>query len=333
MKRASGRLRGSNPLPFDADVSFDEPTHTYTFQGRKVPLSVTGLLKRAFGEFDPRETALSCLPKWRADKFCRYNALVRHLELVGHCDDAGIADAVAALWTAEGKAAAAAGTAVHAVIQASLEGWPVVPSPELGQFEGWLEEFAARTGMRPFRSELSVVFEANGAPLLAGQIDLVLRDDEGRFAAVDFKTTNPSPKRQRGPQHLIAMDLANFGRFGKGCVSHLPENDFYKYSLQVSLYAAMAKRLGIDFTGRCYALQIHADLSAAHFVKLVPLQTEAEALLTELEEASHLPPERLDAVDSGGEGPAALKVGELGEDEVVVVVEDENVCSTQVALP
>jgi hypothetical protein len=332
MKRKTGLLCASNPLPFDSDVSFDEPTHTYTLRGRKVPLSVTGLLKRAFGEFDSRETALSCLPKWRGDKFCRYNALVRYLQLVENQDDAGVADAVAALWATEGRAAAAAGTAVHAAIQAHLEGWPVSPSPELGQFEGWLEEFSARTGMRPFRSELSVVFEANGVPLLAGQIDLVLRDDQGRFAAVDFKTTNPAPKRQRGPQHLIAKDLPHFGRFGKGRVSHLPENDFYKYSLQVSLYAAMAKRLGIDFTNRCYALQIHADLGSGHFVKLAPLQAEAEGLLAELEESSDLAAERLDSVNTGGEGGTALKVGELGEDEVVVVVEDENVCSTQIAL-
>ena len=44
-------LRDRNPLARDSQITFDEDSHTYTWDGVLVPLSVTGLIHQYSNDF------------------------------------------------------------------------------------------------------------------------------------------------------------------------------------------------------------------------------------------------------------------------------------------
>ena len=52
-QRRPDRLATLNPFAQDSRIHFDEPSHTYTFEGQVVGRSVTGLLHHFATDFDP----------------------------------------------------------------------------------------------------------------------------------------------------------------------------------------------------------------------------------------------------------------------------------------
>ena len=72
-----GMLARKNPFCGDADISFDEPSHTYTVRGKKVPISVTKLGAQAVPpehRFDGRKVItknLSSLARQRLEQVPR----------------------------------------------------------------------------------------------------------------------------------------------------------------------------------------------------------------------------------------------------------------------
>ena len=69
-QRRPDRLATLNPFAQDSRIHFDEPSHTYTFDGQRVGRSVTGLLHQFANDFDPRAAlaAMKRSPEWEAKK-------------------------------------------------------------------------------------------------------------------------------------------------------------------------------------------------------------------------------------------------------------------------
>ena len=67
MKR---KLEIENAHIRDERIHFDEPSHTYTFDGHVVGRSVTGLLHQFANDFDPAAAlaAMKRSPEWEAKK-------------------------------------------------------------------------------------------------------------------------------------------------------------------------------------------------------------------------------------------------------------------------
>ena len=254
-------LAEKNPFRGDPDIAFDEPTHTYTVRGKKVPISVTALGARAVPpehRFDGRKIITKNLASWRVNSSNKHHALV-----VGLSDEKAIEN-VFKSWNANRDL----GTGMHKCFEEYLNGEPVVQEAnfqaEMGQFHVAMDSL---TGLTPVRTEMSVFAnDAKGDAAVAGQIDLLMRDTEGGLHILDYKRT---------PGDLSP----NAHAFGKFFLDDLPLNDHHKYSLQLSLYAVMFELQ----TGRPIVstrlVQVHPDLEEARVVPTTDLRGDARNLL------------------------------------------------------
>ena len=254
-------LATKNPFPAFGDISFDEPTHKYTVRGKKVPISVTALGARAVPaehRFDGRKIITKNLASWRA------NASNKHHELVTGVSDEEAMENVFKSWNTNRDL----GTKMHKCFEQFLNGESVTQeanfSVEMAQFHNALQELSDLT---PVRTEMSIYAnDAAGDAAVAGQIDLLMRDADGGMHIVDWKRA--------------AGDLTPGAHaFGKFFLDDLPLNDHYKYSLQLSLYAAMFElQTGTPIVST-RLVQIHPDLDAAQIIPGTDLRGDARNLL------------------------------------------------------
>ena len=253
-------LAKRHPIPVLDAVGFDEPSHTYTVRGKKVPISVTALGGRAVPlehQFNGVAVIDRNLTSWREKASSKYH------DLVAGVSDAQARENVLALWDRNRDA----GTAMHKLFEDVLN--EVTPVRTEGHEAELAQFYAAMAEMEqvPARTELSIyAVDREGEAAVAGQIDLLMRDEEGGMHIIDWKRA--------------AGDLTpSANSFGKFFLDDLPLNDHYKYSLQLSLYAVMFElQTGIPIlTTRL--VQIHPDLDGAQIIDGTDLRSDARNLL------------------------------------------------------
>ncbi len=255
MLALKNRFRG------DGDITFDEPSHTYTVRGKRVPISVTKLGSQAIPpehRFDGRKVITKNLTSWRSNASSKYHDLVQDV------DDEQAIKNVLASWDANRNA----GTGMHKAFEQYLNGLPVEKDGEYAiEMEQFQVAMDSLTGLTPVRTEMSIFAnDANGDAAVAGQIDLLMKDTEGGLHIVDFKRTTG--------------DLTPGARsFGKFFLDNLPINDHNKYSLQLSLYAAMFELQTGKPILSCRLMQVHPDLEEARIIPTTDLSRDARALL------------------------------------------------------
>lgn len=254
-------LATKNPLRGDGDIVFDEPTHKYTVRGRKVPISVTALGARAVPpehRFDGRKIITKNLALWRGTASNKHHALV-----TGVSDQEAMSN-VFKSWDRNRDL----GTKMHKCFEQFLNDDAVEREDEfpaeMAQFHDALQQLSELT---PARTEVSVFAnDAAGHAAVAGQIDLLMRDADGGMHIVDWKRA--------------AGDLApGANAYGKFFLDNLPLNDHHKYSLQLSLYAAMFElQTGMPILST-RLVQIHPDFESATIIHGTDLRSEARNLL------------------------------------------------------
>ena len=99
-------LQKKNPVAREDRMTFDEASHIYTFDGRRVPRSVTKVVHQFSDDFDPEAAcvAMRASPnwEWRQFKFLKDDA------------DSVMDDAeIIALWQKSGLVARSRGTLMH----------------------------------------------------------------------------------------------------------------------------------------------------------------------------------------------------------------------------
>ena len=121
-------LAKKNPVFRDELLTFEEESHTYTFEGRIVPRSVTKIVHQFSGEFDP-DAATAVMRQsdnwqWKQFRYLRDDASVM--------DDGQIIE----LWKMNGEVARSRGTLMHWHIEQFLNGCHIEEpqSPEFSQF-------------------------------------------------------------------------------------------------------------------------------------------------------------------------------------------------------
>ncbi len=254
-------LAQKNPFPGDPDILFDEPSHTYTVRGKKVPISVTKLGSQAVPpehRFDGRKVITKNLTSWRANASSKYHSMVADVD-----DEKAIANVLAS-WDKNRDA----GTDMHKCFEQFLNDEPVdkadAHAVEMAQFHVAMDRLV---GLTPVRTEMSIFAnDARGDAAVAGQIDLLMQDSEGGLHIVDFKRT--------------ANDL-NPGAFsfGKTFLNDLPLNDHYKYSLQLAMYALMFELQTGKPILSMRLMQVHPALDAARIVPTSDMAEHARTLL------------------------------------------------------
>tara|TARA_Y100000748_G_scaffold249224_1_gene214118 strand:- start:45 stop:938 length:894 start_codon:yes stop_codon:yes gene_type:complete len=275
-------LDALHPLRGDGEITFLPGPHVYLVDGRPVRKSVTGMLKPYWPEFNGAATVDKYLPRWRQDEKSQYHGLIKYVALVHGGDDELCKAAILRLWDAQRNAAAEAGTAMHSDFQSIVEGWPLGhdETHETKAFRRWLAQFCRAQDCEPFRAEWLVVLQRGGVPIVAGQVDLVLKI-KGReeYIGVDYKRSNPKVFQGR-PQNLLSANQRAFaGECGTGPFEGIEATDFHKYSAQLNAYSRVAvDGYGIDFRDRMLLLQIHPDLPEAHCVRVPRMDREMDAL-------------------------------------------------------
>lgn len=263
-------LAAKNPIKGDSLITFHEPTHKYSVKGKVVPISVTALGARAVPEehrFDGRAIIKKNLSNWRS------NASNKHHELVHGFNDRDAIDNVFKSWGKNRDA----GTDMHKAFEQFLNDEVVEKEDEFGIEMSQLRvAMGTLRNLKPVRTELSIFANGeNGDAAIAGQIDLLMKDEDGDLHILDYKRTS--------------TDLAPGAfSYGKSFLDGLPLNDHHKYSLQLALYAAIFEiQTGTPIVSTVL-LQVHPDLDSAQVVSTTDMRRHALELLRSVGVVVHL---------------------------------------------
>jgi ATP-dependent exoDNAse (exonuclease V) beta subunit len=180
-------------------LHFDEASHTYTYDGRKL-VSVTQFLGRFFEIFDGPAVARRVVTKPNSKYFGRDP------------------DELVAEWDANGRRARELGSLLHSNIQQHLVDGEM--RGEISDEFPHFEAFIAGKDWRPLMVEEQVYCTEVG---IAGTVDAVFEDSRGDVVICDWKRAKK-------------MKFDNRWQKAKPPIQHLDDCDLSKYSLQLSLY-------------------------------------------------------------------------------------------------
>jgi ATP-dependent exoDNAse (exonuclease V) beta subunit len=235
-------------------VKFEDASHTYEVDGVQVPRSVTGLLHQLTSEFEPQK-AIAAMQESKCWETRRNEFL----------DGGGLlmsADAIAEQWQANGAAQRARGQLLHYHAEQYLNGRTIERphSPEFIQVMALCSLFAGR--FQILRTELSIF---HVGLRLAGQIDLLCRDTDGRLAIVDWKRCKNL--RFDNPIRTLKQPL-----------EHLPECNYVLYALQLNLYAfILESEYGLEVS-KLFLGVVHPDLAKARCMEVPRLHEDIDML-------------------------------------------------------
>lgn len=244
----------TNKHPRDKEIVFDEPTHIYTVQGSsKGIISCTKFLHEFFGHFDAKAIIQKMMssPTWPQSKYFGKTP-----------------DQIEAEWAANGRQASGAGTAMHLAIEQFLNGSEYMIPEEIKQTPEWkyFMNFWTDHGwdLEPYRTEWEV-WSADHK--LAGSIDMVFRrKSDGKFLIYDWKRSKE-----------IKTD--NNFQTGLGPLSHLPDCNYWHYSLQLNVYRWILETLYGLVIADMYLLILHPDNGNYRRMQLNRMDDEVRDML------------------------------------------------------
>lgn len=254
-----------NPLPWqslavkhrhprDLCIEFDEPTHRYTVNGTcEKWISCTGFLHSFFPHFDPDATIRKMMKgkNWPQSKY--YGMTAKQIK-----DQ----------WSASGKDASEAGTAMHLGIEQFHNGAErfidpaAKETPEWKYFQNYWKECG--DDLEPYRTEWEVWSEEHR---LAGSIDMIYKKkSDGTFVIYDWKRSK---------------DIKTDNQFetGYGPVSHLPSTNYWMYTLQLNIYKWFLETFYGLVVSDLYLIVIHPDNRNYRRLRLNILDTEVKEML------------------------------------------------------
>ena len=249
--------------PRDDHISFDEPTHKYYVNGScQGNISCTGFVHEFFGHFDPKAiiAKLRRGANWATSKY--YGKT-----------DKEIMDE----WSANGKSASEAGTAMHLAIEQFLHGSPEQINPPVLESVEWryFMKFWKDCGddLEPYRSEWEV-FTDSIKPLagerkikLCGSIDMVFRrKSDKKFVIYDWKRSK---------------EIKSDNPFGSGLapLEHLPDTNYWHYTMQLNVYKWILETYyGLEIAD-LYLVILHPDNPSYRRMRLNIMTAEVEDMI------------------------------------------------------
>jgi len=260
-----------NIHPRDKDIVFYEPTHTYTVKGiSEGYISCTGFLHEFFGHFDPD----AIIKKMRSSKNWPNS------KYFGKTDEE-----IKKGWSDSGKDASEKGTAMHLAIEQFLNGAiqvnksfiqipidnpikvdvpsEVLDSSEWKYFLNFWKKY--QDDLVPYRMEWEVWVEEIR---LAGSIDAVFyRKSTNDYVILDWKRSKEIKKD-------------NKFQSGLGPVSHLPDCNYWHYTLQLNTYKAIIERKYGRIVTDLYLVCLHPENKNKSYqrIKLPILKDEIKEL-------------------------------------------------------
>jgi ATP-dependent exoDNAse (exonuclease V) beta subunit len=247
-------LATKNKHPRDDHIRFFEPTHTYYIDGSSTNVtSCTGFLHQFFPHFDAKATIQKMMrsPKWAQSKY--FGKTATEIETG---------------WSDSGKEASGLGTAMHLAIEQFLNGAheridpAVKATPEWQYFMNFWELHGH--DLEPYRME----WEVWSAPhLLCGSIDGVFkRRSDGKIVLYDWKRSKE-------------IKSTNDYEKGYAPVDHLPNCNYWHYTLQLNTYRWFLETLyGLE-VGDMYLVILHPNNPNYRRIRLNRLEKEVLDML------------------------------------------------------
>jgi len=247
------KLALENPHPRDKFISFDEGPHIYTVHGDSTFTSVTTFIHSHFSHFDADAVIDNMMNKIMNDPTYKYYGLTR--------------EQIKTQWTKNGQTASGSGTNMHNDIEKYYNDVPVENnSVEFGYFKRFIQDFPE---LKPYRTEWTVYFEELK---LSGSIDMIFENPDGTLQIYDWK-------RSKGIEYESYGDKCAKTK----CISHLPDSNFWHYSLQLNIYREiLEEKYGKTITGM-YLICIHPENYNKSYqrIEVKDLRTEVASLFEE----------------------------------------------------
>jgi len=217
-----------NAHPRDAAIVFDEGPHIYTVHGESGYTSVTTWIHSHFSKFDADKIIDSMFRgKKMQDPEYKYYGMTR--------------EQIKELWGSND--AAKKGTAMHYDIECYYNGLEVKNDSEEYQF--FLQFAEDYKHLKPYRTEWIIFYEELK---LAGSIDMVFKDENDDLWIYDWKRTKELSPDAFGNKTSITS-----------CISHMPDCNFWHYSLQLNIYRGMLEhKYGVKIKGMCL-VRLHPE--------------------------------------------------------------------------
>ncbi len=237
----------------DEFITFEEGPHIYTVCGeRGTYTSVTTWNHRHFDHFDADGIISNILRSRRmSDPTYKYYGMS--------------AKQIKDSWDKNRDSAASAGTNMHYDIECYFNQSPNEnTSLEYEYFLRFVRDFPE---LKPYRTEWMVYYEEYK---ISGSIDMIFENPDGTLQIYDWKRCKE-----------IEYD-SNFGKYAKTpCIAHLPDTNFWHYSLQLNMYKVILEhKYGKKITGM-YLICLHPDSAFKTYDRIeVPvLESEMTNLL------------------------------------------------------
>jgi hypothetical protein len=219
-----------NPHECDSHISFEEGPHIYTIDGVRNFMSVTTWNHSHFGKFDADAIIEKMMGsyKWKQSKYYGMSPVE-----------------IKALWSKNGKEASEAGTKMHYDIECFYNDMDVEIEEGCVEWD-YFEEFEEKIGstLTPYRTEWMVW---NKEHKLAGSIDMIFENPDGTLQIYDWKRCKEIKKENKW-QHATTE-----------CISHLPDCNFWHYSLQLNTYKWMVEQQYGKKVTKMYLVCLHPD--------------------------------------------------------------------------
>jgi ATP-dependent exoDNAse (exonuclease V) beta subunit len=246
-------LSTKNSHERDEYITFDEPTHIYTIHGKKGYTSTTTFIHSLFEEFNETKIVKNIMKSPRMkDVAYKYHGMT--------------AKEITDGWEKNRVEASNAGTKLHADIENYYNNIEVSnTSIEYGYFKMYLSDFHH---IIPYRTEWMVYDEEWK---ISGSIDMLYENPDGSLIIADWKRAKEIT--YDSPYKKVAIP---------SCISHIPDTNFWHYSLQLNIYRAILERNYGKRVSSLYLVRLHPDNPYKTYDKInVPLMDNEISILME----------------------------------------------------
>ena len=245
-------LENKNKHPRDEHIVFDEGPHIYTIDEDSDYMSVTTWNHSHFSHFDADKIIYKMMNGYKWGPSHKYWGMTK--------------EQIKQLWADNGKNASEAGTKMHYDIECYYNDMDVEiyeDCIEWSYFEKFEEEFGKY--MEPYRTEWMVW---DKELRFAGSIDMTYENDDGSIEIYDWKRCKQISKNSYGKYSTTE------------CIKHLPDSNFYHYSLQLNTYKALLEKNYVKKVKGMYLVCLHPNNANKSFqrIKVDNLQSEVEKL-------------------------------------------------------
>lgn len=239
----------------DKRIQFFEEGHIYDIDGNRDFTSVTTLISQHHDKFDADKIIKKMRPKIAKDPNHKY---------AGKTDEQ-----IKKEWNESGKLAATLGTKMHYNIECFYNSLPMPDENAMIELYHHFKEFHEKViipkGYKAYRTEWFVFDEILK---LAGSIDMIYqdKDDPDLLHIYDWKRTKGIEEMNKFNNMLPP-------------VGHLPDSNFWHYSLQLNIYRYILMYKYKKKVGSMYLVVLHENNDNFQLKEVPRLEREVQEIM------------------------------------------------------